>query len=717
MASAPPTDSGSDEVRLDAASVKRARILGAGALLGALALQLFTGQLGEGRLRENLFDLYQRLHPRAIEHGEAQDTLRLPARIVVIDEASLEEIGPWPWPRARLAELSERIFARGALAIGFDMVFPEPDLHGVARLLESHPDLPSDLRERLQALQDPDRQFADLIARSRVVLGRAGLTDESIASPRYEGDLVLEAEFPDAPPPRSLLQFSAALTNIAQLDFVAAGHGLLNGAPDSDGVVRQVPLLAAVDGQFAPSLVLELMRVGQRRHGYGLEGDEDSLRAIALGERRIPTAPDGRIRPYFTAPSVARATSAHVLSDPAFMPRIFANSVVLVTAASIGLDDVVATPISAENLGTDVLAQTIETINSGAWLSRPRWAPFVELGLAALLGLLAIALFPRFSPLTGIAAMVGVAALLLSGSVAGFVTLRLLMDPIAPAFGGGVAAVATLAELWVETEKARRALRIRAIKIDAELKFAEDIQHSMLPAPAALKALSPAVELEASLEQARGVGGDLFDAFLLDERQLFFMIGDVTDKGVPASLFMSLAKALTRSTMLHAVEHQIELGEAIALTGAEINRENQEGMFLAALFGILDLETGEASLCNAGQDNPILLRADGSAEEFAMVGGPPLCVVDEFLYPVERVVLAPGEILLATTDGAAEARALDDTLFGRPRLLTTLRELERPVTAEAAVATVVSAVQAFQAGTDPSDDLTVIGIRYKGFST
>ena len=159
--------------RFDAGGRRRIRLVGMSALLLSLIVLI---QVGIERPRDGVFDLYQRLMPRPVD--------RLWARIVEIDEASLHKYGPWPWPRFHMADLAQAIFDKGALAIGFDIVFPERDRYGAEHLLEIYPDMPEDLRAELMALPDPDRAFARTIGRLPVVLARSGVADSADAGPR-----------------------------------------------------------------------------------------------------------------------------------------------------------------------------------------------------------------------------------------------------------------------------------------------------------------------------------------------------------------------------------------------------------------------------------------------------------------------------------------------------------------------------------------------------
>ncbi|MBC8240898.1 MAG: PP2C family protein-serine/threonine phosphatase [Alphaproteobacteria bacterium] len=272
--------------------------------------------------------------------------------------------------------------------------------------------------------------------------------------------------------------------------------------------------------------------------------------------------------------------------------------------------------------------------------------------------------------------------------------------------------------MFVEAASRRRALRaalirerIQAARVAGELEAAREIQMGMLPSRETLAALPREVDLAAILEPARSIGGDLYDAFLVNEGKLFFMIGDVTGKGVPASLFMALSKALTKSALLRGEPH---LKTAIMTANLEISRENSAELFVTGVLGLLDLKSGALELVNAGHDNPILLHAGAVPEELNLEGGPPFCVLEDFPYPVELASLGKGDLLLLTTDGVTEARDGGGELFGRRRLLETLGKLIFPLNAQGAVGAVLGAVREHEDGGNPSDDLTVMAIRYLG---
>ena len=210
----------------------------------------------------------------------------------------------------------------------------------------------------------------------------------------------------------------------------------------------------------------------------------------------------------------------------------------------------------------------------------------------------------------------------------------------------------------------------------------------------------------AVLQPAKSVGGDLYDAFRIDADRLCFLVGDVTGKGVPASLFMALSKALSRSLLMRP---QIALDVAVDGINAELSRDNGQMMAISILVGVLNLADGTLDLCSAGHENPLVVAADGTVRELVLEGGPALCVVEGFPYPVERFRLEPGETLIAFTDGVTEAQDAAGDLYGRERTMAVVSGSQGPL--DELIDRLVAAVRSFEAAAEASDDLTILAVR------
>ena len=671
----------------------RARVVGTWAAMTLLAV-LLTLTAGD-RMRRGVFDSWQSLKPRDLSATDV--------RVVLIDDASIEFVGSWPWPRYYLARLTEELVARGAELIAFDVLFAEHDRVRAETLLDIYPELSPAVVAELQSLEPMDQLFGKVIGSAPVVLAHAGVERASTTQPAL-ADTPISGSLPAAD------SWPAELAAIPELDDVALGHGLVNVRPDIDGVVRSAPLVMRAGGKLRPSLPIEVARNAFGGANVKVAGDR-----VRVGDRVVPIDGRGRMHLHFGVfPDDKIISAAQVLGrDRRLAADTFDGKIVIVGVSAEGTSDIAATPIAAEEFGALVQAQSIDTLLRGGWLQRPAWMDPLEWLVAGTLALLALgnALFGRtYRLLLGLTF-----AALPAASWLAFANAGLLFDPARP-FLVGVGAVAGVAIglfalARVDRERLREALiqeQVAAAEADGELQAARAIQLGMVPPRQRLRQIDPRVDLDAILEPARSVGGDYFDALMIDDHRLGFSIADVTGKGVPAALFMAMSKALTSAALSRMQGEPSVMAEAI---NAELLKDNTEAMSVTMLLGILDLKTGAIQVACAGHEDPLILDTDGDMSRVKLEGGPPFCI-GEFTYPLEALKLKPGETLVLVTDGVTEAQNASAALFGRDRILTGRDEWARSATAICEA--IRDEVRTFEDGTDPTDDLTVMAIRYLG---
>ncbi|HLZ77299.1 CHASE2 domain-containing protein [Phenylobacterium sp.] len=678
----------------------------AAAILAALTL-LTAGDA----IRQPLFDTWQRLAAPVPPPPSA-------AAVVLIDGPSLKAVGGWPWSRYVMARLTEAIASRGAKAIGFDILFPEADRTTPGLFADLYPELPKPTADEIRKLPSMDAIFARVIGRSPVVLGRAGIDKDSLDLVGGAAPAPPEAQFTGAAP-SGIFAYPEVGASLTILDGAALGHALYNGPKDPDGVTRRVPLVARAAGTLTPGFALELVRVAEGEDGAKLISNGGRLRAVQLGRHTLPVDAQGRMALRFRGLKGADTISAVELLRTGVRPDIFKNKIVLVGLAAAGTSDIVTTPTGVQTYGVLVQAEAVNNIvgssaKGSGGLYRPDWAMIAEWSLGLLAAAAAWWFTPRLGLLALVTAAVALTGLAVGTSYGGFLQQGWLLDP-APVLAPGVAtAAAMIALLFVEGRRVQARLRgaldeerVSAAKIAGELSAAAEIQSGMLLPREALRRVSSAVEIDAVLQPAKSVGGDLYDAFMIDKTRLCFLVGDVTGKGVPASLFMALSKALSRSFLMRP-----EIGLDMALDGinAELSRDNGQAMAVSLLVGVLDLADGTLDLCNAGHENPLVVDSAGAVRELRLEGGPALCVAEDFPYPVERHRLEPSETLIVYTDGVTEAQNPTGDLFDREGAMAVLSAKAAQPLAEM-IDALISAVRAFEAGEDPSDDLTVLAVR------
>jgi serine phosphatase RsbU (regulator of sigma subunit)/CHASE2 domain-containing sensor protein len=688
------------------ARLTRPRALGVVFLLALCGLQLLADTPVQSWLREGWFDLYQRAMPR--------ERVSAPAVIVAVDEKSLARHGQWPWPRTLIAELLDALAAFRPLAIGIDVVFAEPDRHSPGMLAERRPDVDAALARELKRLPDNDAVLAAAIKRLPVVLGVAGTYDAGQGLPP-RSKAVFRA---DGDPLPSLWQFPSALKSIDSIDQAATSRALLSTEAGS-GVVRRVPLIAAVASAVFPALSLETLRVGIGADVIAILADTNGIESVVVGDAVVPIERDGHFRVRYSGHDPGRFVSASDVLAREADAAMFERKLVLFGVTGVGLLDQQATPVGERMPGIEIHAQILENIFDRDFLTRPRWTRWAEAALIALLGAALVLAVPAVRPLhSSWLLLLEMAALAVLGAAL-FRYTGVLFDAALPAlslnvlFGGLLRA--TLAETARQRERLRRELeaqREAATKIAGELEAARRVQMGMLPVAAQMFDGEKRFELHTYLDPAREVGGDFYDFFMLGESRLFFLVGDVSGKGMPASIFMALSKALYKSTVLRGLG---DLGQIMWHANAEISRENPELMFVTALACVLDVETGELTYCNAGHETPYAPPRGGkSVTRLAGGGGPPLCMLEEFPYETARYRMSPGESLVLVSDGVTEAMNPAGELFGRARLERLLSAMPATQNAEQRVNAVRDAVREFSAGAEMADDITILALRWLG---
>ena len=683
-------------------------------ILLALAALLWWEPAWLTRIQAAGFDTFQARSPRVDAN---RSTL-----IVEIDEKSIGVLGQWPWPRTVFARLVRNIARAHPAAIGIDVLMTEADRLSPARALEHSGIADPALVARIASLPSNDFVLASAITGAPVVLALAG-TGETTGATLRATPVPVRGTGTQPPDVGSLglARYAGVLGNVDEIDRVAAGRGVISNV-ESGGVIRRMPLMFDINGTPAPAFVVEMLRVAERAPMVRLFADPGFVYGIEIGERAVPTDRDGALRIYFGHRDPLRYVSAVDVYEGKVDSGRFTDRFVLIGATSVGIADLQVTPLGEPMAAVEVQAQVIHNVLDRTWLQRPAWARTLEVALFAALGGLLLWVTPRFAPRNAAIIALACVAVPIALAYAAFLRGRWIFDALTPGIMLLLLFLVLLFLTLRDATRQRKTLqqvlqlsRENAARVAGEFAAAQRIQTGLLPSPSLL-AHDARVELAASMTPAREVGGDLYDFFRLDGRRLFFMVGDVAGKGLSASIFMAVSKALYKSTALRAPDNDV--GALMVAANTEVSRDNPEMLFVTAFAGILDLATGELAYCNAGHENPYLLPPDGGAlARIADGDGPPLCAVDGYIYHGAERRLRPGEVLCVITDGVCDMRNPGGEHYGGPRAEATLARIAATgATAHAVVDALCADVIAFAAGAEPADDLTVLALRWNGAS-
>ena len=401
-----------------------------GMLAAAVAIR-FVDPFFVQALRLIAFDGYQRLSPALYDEN-------LPVRIVDIDEASLAKIGQWPWPRTVLAELVQKLAEREAAAVAFDFLFAEADRTSPEELAKRlPPEQAAVLAPALAGKPTNDQQFAAALKEIPSVLAMTLINAPRPPPPAKAGFAVAG----DDPKP-FLPNFSGVARNLPNLEEAVAGLGSINWTPDRDQVLRRVVMFYRSGEQIVPTLFTEAIRVAQGASTYVIKasnasgetafGAQSGINHVRVGNMEIPTDADSglwlKFRP--TRPQ-AFISAAKLLAGEVDKEEI-AGRIILVGTSAAGLLDLRATPLDAAVPGVEVIAQAIEHVLAGRFLTRPDYAPALEQLVIVVFGILLAIVLVRVSARA--AALLGLLAIegIFVGGWIAFEYAGLLFDPIMP---------------------------------------------------------------------------------------------------------------------------------------------------------------------------------------------------------------------------------------------------------------------------------------------
>ncbi len=428
-------------------------------LLAAIVLAATNNFFFVQTVRLLAFDTLQKLAPRAYD-------IRQPVRVVDIDDKTLEVLGQWPWPRTTMAKLIQKIGDAGAASITTDIMFAEPDRTSLVRYTKGlEADKADEVAKLIGGPLDNDAAFADTISKLPVVLGTVLINDGNPQKPVQKSGFAIAGDNP-----RPYLHgFAGVLANLPALNAAASGIGATNWIPDHDGIIRRVPLMFRAGDSFVPSLAAEALRVAQGAGSYVLKGSNASgetafgantgLNHIKIGAIEVPTDPDGGVWPHFRYFDERSYIPAYKVMNGEMAPDALNGDIVLIGISAPGLKDVRSTPLDAAIPGVELHVQMLEQMLEGQRLTRPDFAPPLELLITVLVSLIIAIMLPRLpaSYSSGLALVVIVG--IFGWSWYSFTKLNMLIDPINPSLAILVVTGACTAWTYRQTQNQRGEIR------------------------------------------------------------------------------------------------------------------------------------------------------------------------------------------------------------------------------------------------------------------
>jgi adenylate cyclase len=398
-------------------------------------------------LREIAFDFYQQLKPRP--------TADYPVRVVDIDEASLAEIGQWPWPRDKLALLSDRLTELGAAAIGFDVLFPEPDRMSPSRIAATVPGIDP------ATLPDNDKLFAEALSRGPTVLGFSRVPKGPVMTGEPKSRFAISGPDPSA----GVSYLTGVAAPLPELRAASMGLATLSlNSTLTSTAVRRLPMLWTDGTNLFPTLSLEALRIALGVPTMVVLGDTSAagyVEGVRIGGYTVPLTSNGDLWLYYSKPRADLYVSAKDLLGDDYMKVAdkIAGQIVLIGTSASGLLDIHATTLGDNVPGVSIHAQAIEQIISETYLTRPDWVLGLEIVGFVALGALMVLVVLLLGPVAGLAA----GALSLGATVSFswwmFSAMGVMFDPGFPLVGLTLLYLVLVYFRFLTTDVAKKQIR------------------------------------------------------------------------------------------------------------------------------------------------------------------------------------------------------------------------------------------------------------------
>ena len=591
------------------------------------------------------FDLYQKVFP--LEKRET-DVI-----IIDIDEKSLGKFGQFPWSRSVFAKIIENVKVSEPKAIGFDIFFSEKDKQSPEEIIKAYNLIPTDVSE-LQNIKGHDEIFREQLEKSKSVIAVLGSSVPSHGT----HDRSAKARFlsKGGDPKNFTYAYPYSIGSLEKLEKSSKGLGSISFLDQTDGIIRSLPLLVRFENKLYPTMGLEMIRVGSNQKNIYIEMNEIGINRISSRPHKIYSDPNGIIWIRYKKSLKSQYISASSVFDGKFDSARFKNKYVLIGASAQGLFDLVKTPLGVTIPGVEVHGNVIENILDQSYLVRNPNTYLFELLFSILVAVITFFLSQKIKPKYSLSIFFGslVTVIIIGFSV--FLFRSELVDISYPIFMLTITFLTGLYFRFVEENRIALANLQKEAKLLKERELAGGVQKSLFPDITRFENF-----IYAKNVPARDVSGDYYDVVKVGKSEYFFTLADVSGKGIKAGMYMAKASSIFRT--LSNLSYPLE--KVVFGVNNELVEAKFKGMFVTAVFGKINIETGEVSFVNAGHES-IMVFDTNKNFEFIKSEMPPIGIIKYFTESMvkSKTINLKDKTFVVYTDGVTEGYLKDGQELG-----------------------------------------------------
>ncbi len=580
------------------------------------------------------FDLYQKVF---VEEKDSE------VIIIDIDENSLGKFGQFPWSRSVFAKILDQLNTSNPKAIGFDIFFTEKDKQSPEEIIKSYDLIPTDI-SALQKLKGHDDLFAEKLKESKSITAVLGSNVPSHTN--YDRKAKARFLSKGGDPKNFTYSYPYSIGSLEKLEKNVKGLGSISFLDQTDGIIRSLPLLVRFDEKIYPTMGLEMVRVGSKQKNIYVELNEVGIKRISARPYKIESDPNGIIWIKYKKSQKKQFISAGDVYDGKFEKNFFENKYVLIGASAQGLFDLVKTPLGVTIPGVEVHANVIENILDQSYLIRNPNTYIFELLFSIIIALLTFILSQKIKPKLSLSIFFGNLLLII---ITGFLIYKFRSELVDISYPIFIVTITFLTGLYFrfikENQIALENLQKEA-KLLKERELAAGVQKSLFPDISKFENFIYARNIP-----ARDVSGDYFDVIKVNKEEYFFTLADVSGKGVKAGMYMAKASSIFRT--LSNLSFPLE--KVVFGVNNEIVEAKFKGMFVTAVFGKFNTQTGDLTFVNAGHES-IMVFNRNKEFDFIKSDMPPIGIVKYFTESMvkSKTINLNDKTIVIYTDGVTE---------------------------------------------------------------
>ena len=578
------------------------------------------------------YDFYQKVFNR----GEVQDVT-----IVDIDEKSIAKVGQFPWRRDIYSIILKNLNQHNPKAIAFDIVFSEEDKQN-----------PKDLLLKLQKessqlidieVADTNKIFVDSIKSSKIILPILGEPNDNFVKNDSEPKVRIVTKGED--PKNFIYKYKNKIISLEEISNAASGIGSISLIPNIDGIIRNVPVLYDIDNRIWPSLALETVRVATDQKNLLVKSNKSGIELIKTRKNSIPSDQNAVINIKFNKFSKENYVSAIDVINNDFDEKRIKNKIILIGSSAQALFDIVKISNGKTVPGVEVHAHIIDNILKNESIIKNIYTHLAENIIFLILLIFLIFIPIKIKPKFSIIFFVGSIFVINLSSVIIY-QFNFYLDFLFSSVAGTLAFMTSLYFRYLEENSIAIENEKKQSILKKEREIAGEVQKKLFPNNKKIEKY-----IFAQNTPAKDVSGDYYDYYQVNDNEIYFILGDVTGKGIKAGILMANAAAVFRSLT--------KMNSSVAKTALYINNQvkdsSYQAMFITAILGRINLEKKEMEFINMGHE-PMMVLDQQFNFEYIKSTLPPMGLMpvkDESFFKT-TVMDISNKTILIYTDGVTE---------------------------------------------------------------